>query len=349
MPLLTTIQEFCRTANDEQLQDAINLIQQEQQQRQQPTVADSVSANVQAEIERDSQVRTNAVPATPPNSLAIIKRQVYQMLNVPDTPAAKMALRRRGVNISELNLRTKSAWRHIWYQLQAEGSQPERASEPAPEIPTAAGNNWRPAGIEIEFAPPRGTRSRSFQHDVRRTLEQLERAGHISRGWNSELDASCGNEVVSPILYTREQFQNEVGIVKAAIEQLGGRASRKAGGHIHLDATGYNGRDYLKISRRYAELYSSLIEPQLLEYRRSNRYCQVTRTHSLIDERAANLSVFMAAQRTQACTRYRAVNGMSSHGTIEYRQGACILCRLMTMEAIMNWVDTLQAIHQHRV
>jgi hypothetical protein len=346
MPILTTIQEFCREANDEQLESALELIQDELSERQSSNQVRQVSPSVQQQIAQD------AAEQVMPRSMARIKRQVYDMLSVQNTPAVKRELQRAGINISELNLRTKSAWQSLWQQLVSQGYNQEPAPSQASQSVEIPAVQWRNTGVEIEFAPPRGRINSTFRFDVQRILRTLERDGRISSGWSSELDVSCGNEVVSPIIESREQFKREVGEVLTAIQRIGGRPVRKAGGHIHIDAEGYTGQDYLQISQRYAELYESTLKPQLMEYRINNRYCRVSRRHHVRGAAGDNLELFTVnriADQVQEYCRYRAVNGMSDHNTIEYRQGACFLYQEMTMERILHWVDTLQALHQHQL
>ena len=303
----------------------------------------------------EPETPTQTVPRQPdrrmPRTMNAIKQECYEALSVADTPALKRVLTSQGHGrwLRSLNLRTKAGWQSIWNFLhRANAAATDVPDAPVDMTPATVPNDleWRPCGIEIEFAPARRQAPRAMQAAMRRVLQELHANGHISEGWESQLDCSCGNEVVSPILYSREQFTHEVGIVREAIRSQGGRHTARAGGHVHIDCTGYTGDDYLAISTRYAEVYESTLQPQLMRGRHNNRYAIVTRRHTLAPD--ATRTITQAASYTQARDRYRAVNGLTgSKTTIEYRQGNCIINR--SIAEVTTWVDHLQALHQHRL
>jgi len=297
------------------------------------------------EQETDNEPAANQVNTTQPcpRKMKQIKRACYQMVDARDTRHLKQRLDRLGYShlITNINLRTKAGWKQVFHNLQNTGFSNSSSSHNQVQ--------WQPCGIEIEFSPNNRTTTQQLRRRIQCKLETMMDNGEISRGWESERDPSCGNEVISPILYSRQQFIDEVTKVRRVIIDLDGRFSTSAGGHVHIDASNHTGLDYLKISRRYLELLSSHVEPKLMRYRLSNRHCRATTVHSMSNDEADGRSIMAVARQTQAGARTRAVNGLTGKNTIEYRQGPCILSNSFGMNELVTWVDFLQALHQHQV
>lgn len=266
-----------------------------------------------------------------PSAMGEIKAEVYRRLHVENTKQAKRALVALGKAdlLQSANLRTKAGWLSILAELRSDAGDGETTC------------TWRQMGIEIEFAPPHGMRATTARLRLQ-TL--LENAGLSN--WESELDCSCGNEIVSPIITSREQFRRELTKVLNLIREFGGRFTRKAGTHVHIDAEEYTGQQGIDISRRYYEIFDTTLRPMLMDYRDGNRYSQRTLPHRHPQQFSG--SVIDAARAIQGGDRYRCVNLLAhiSHDTIEYRQYQCLLNRNESVDSFERWVDTLQRLHQ---
>lgn len=163
---------------------------------------------------------------------------------------------------------------------------------------------------------------------------------HYNEGWRAKSDLSIpenysygngeGTEYISKP-YRAEDMDKFQASLRALLMDADGRheAEDGCGLHVHLDrfCHGTNLRRWAKSSvwRTYTALVPTLkrVFPEILtDYRFDNSHC---------------------IEEFSDCSRYHSVNFCSTHGTIEFRQGAAT----MRLHSIVQWVETLLAIVAH--
>lgn len=191
-------------------------------------------------------------------------------------------------------------------------------------------NENRQFGVEIEFV--------ADAHQLSQLLIKARAAGlaieqegynHNTRNhWKIVSDASCGWELVSPILKGRQGLED---LEKAcqALNAVGVQVNKSCGLHVHHDTNGMNVNQLKNIFIIYAKLektFDSLVPAS----RRDNRYCRsliasdyTNRTVEQYIERISSLKN-VSQMESFLSDRYRKVNFQSylKYGTVEFRQHA---------------------------
>jgi hypothetical protein len=213
-------------------------------------------------------------------------------------------------------------------------------------------NEARSFGVEIEFI---GTDRQAVCDAIERrgVNASVESYNHRDSRmhWKITTDASCGNEIVSPVLVGQAGF-DQLQKVCEALHECGARITTACGLHVHHGARDIPAEAIARFVKLYAR-YEGVIDMLTSPSRRNdnNSYC-----HSLtnyfayeekyddLDNRAARgLSVLPSFMGT----RYTKVNleALLQHGTVEVRhhQGT------LDFQKIKAWVVFTQALLNHAV
>lgn len=201
-------------------------------------------------------------------------------------------------------------------------------------------------GVEVEFN--RESLSRLERH-MNAELEQhnisvaYEGYNHTTRNhWKLVTDASCGSELVSPVLQGNAGFR-ELKLVLQALNSFGITEPESACGvHIHLKPRNLTVEKVKNIYKRYAK-YEREIDSWMPPSRRGNRnqWC-----YSIISN--ANAPAFEAYQGNSFgqlvaslpnTARYHKVNlnSLTRYGTVEFRQHSAST----DYTKISNWIKFL--------
>lgn len=200
-------------------------------------------------------------------------------------------------------------------------------------------NEERTYGIEIEFLGGHSTRQRVNDlinaKGVDCRYENYNK--NVTSYWKIITDASCGSELVSPILKGRDGLA-QLKIVTEALEELNIKVDRRCGLHIHHDVNDYNAQEMKNLFNAYIK-YEKLIDSMLPKSRRGNRneYIGTLRyggTQAILD-RLRNVNTIEELQRIFS-TRYLKLNIQSytRFGTVEFRQHS----GTVEYEKIYNWI-----------
>ena len=160
--------------------------------------------------------------------------------------------------------------------------------------------------------------------------------------WKIVTDASCGYEMVSPILQGESGFF-DLKIVMDTMTGMGCRVNRQTGVHVHLEAVDLTALDVKNIVKRYSDNETE-IDQWFPNSRRGNNntYCQsVARGIGEIGSNDFILDTQSAADAAGAVrTRFTKVNlaSLTRYGTIEFRQHA----GSTDYAKISNWILFLQ-------
>mgnify|MGYP001039487292 FL=1 len=200
-------------------------------------------------------------------------------------------------------------------------------------------NNERTYGIEIEFLPS--------SHSREAIAQELRNAGinaysesynHTTKSnWKLITDASCGNELVSPVLKGHEGLE-EIKKVCAVLNRLGCRVNKSCGLHVHHYAGDLTVKNFRNLYISYAK-YEGLIDTLHPVSRRgnNNRYCRSLITYGY-DNLVARLDKCKTIDDIRGIfgTRYMKLNIESyvKYGTIEFRQAA----GTTDADKIINWI-----------
>lgn len=200
-------------------------------------------------------------------------------------------------------------------------------------------NNERTYGIEIEFL--QGPYSRET------IAQELRNAGinaysesynHTTKSnWKLITDASCGNELVSPVLKGREGLE-EIKKVCAVLNRLGCKVDKRCGLHVHHYAGDLSVKNFRNLYISYAK-YEGLIDTLQPISRRgnNNQYCRslITYGYNELVERLDRCKTINDI-RCIFGTRYMKLNIESyvKYGTIEFRQCA----GTTDASKIINWI-----------
>jgi len=196
-------------------------------------------------------------------------------------------------------------------------------------------------GIEIEYVGV--TRDELAQALVEAGIDaSVEHYNHSTRTyWKVITDASCGYEVVSPILEGQDGL-NQLEKVCEVMSEVGCAVNRHTGVHVHLDAADLTFLDAKHIVKRYYE-NETKIDSWFPRSRRANNnsYCgSIATTYNL-----SSLDVCQGENPVRNIVQYQRgrftklnTQSLRSHGTIEFRQHS----GSTDFSKIGNWVLFLQ-------
>ncbi|MGW5115241.1 amidoligase family protein [Streptomyces noursei] len=167
-----------------------------------------------------------------------------------------------------------------------------------------------------------------------------------SDGWRFEEDGSVnGGEIVSPILYdTRETWEALANVLEIIVRN-GGVFSKNTGGHIHVDASAFDGevehyRNFIRsVEANQGTLFRLFTDPERLAHRgfnyarpsssatpRLGRLSDLTRNFG--HSRMVNLESVgdgkVKGGRTRPHVEFRIPDGSSDPGVIQARVKACL-------------------------
>jgi hypothetical protein len=202
-------------------------------------------------------------------------------------------------------------------------------------------------GVELEFTFPVGNgHTREALAAAVRQLGigcNVEVYNHSVRAaWKIVTDATCGYEMVSPVLRGQAGL-NEVTKVCDAMVAYGCKVNKSCGLHVHVGVRGQQVEFFKNLIRLYASAEGA-IDSFLAPSRRgaASVWCQPVcvgagfETATTVDEVALTTSQTPGEMNVRNHTRYRKVNLQPywSHGTVEFRQ------HQGTVEAakVTNWV-----------
>ena len=213
-------------------------------------------------------------------------------------------------------------------------------------------NNSRGFGVEIEIRSHQVRSDGDAYHvstaQVARWLRNAgldarnERYNHETRTWwKVTTDASCGLEVVSPILYGEEGLEQVRKVVRK-LKAHGAVVDDLTGLHVHHDATDFTGKGLKQVLAMYGQWQESINELMAVT-RRNNYFCQPisrVRALSLIDATPDTWSVDQQARSLSHGGRYQALNlqAYAVHNTVEFRQHHGTL----DAERVVSWVVVTQ-------
>lgn len=199
----------------------------------------------------------------------------------------------------------------------------------------------RTFGTEIEFLA--GTASATEVAQALNTAgiachDETSHYNHDRRPyWKIVTDASCGLELVSPVL-SGEAGLVEIETVCSVLNSLRIKVSERCGLHVHVGANDLAKKEVAAVVSayaRYEKFFDSIVPPS----RRNNHYCQSLSnllTHA--DAKRFKNEPFQGYNRIIG-TRYCKVNleAYVKHGTIEFRQHS----GTVEAEKIVNWIVLL--------
>lgn len=199
----------------------------------------------------------------------------------------------------------------------------------------------RKFGIEIEYVGvDRATLADALtQAGITAVQESYNHT--TRRHWKVITDASCGYEIVSPILQGQSGI-DELEKVCEVMNEIGCSVNRHTGVHVHLDAADLTFLDAKNIVKRYHQ-NEAKIDSWFPESRRAsnNVYCgSIAHSYRLdrldVQTEESSVNTIVNYQRG----RFTKVNTQSlrTHGTIEFRQHS----GSTDFAKIGNWVLFLQ-------
>ena len=201
-------------------------------------------------------------------------------------------------------------------------------------------------GVEIEF-----TRANVNRDALARAITDAgvqcaaEGYNHATRSyWKIVTDASCGLEMVSPILQGENGFQ-QLKTVLDTMAEMGCTVNRSTGVHVHLEAADLTALDVKNIVTRYADNEAE-IDTWFPRSRRAsnNQYCSPVSQGIDVSFRNVDEGALDAERATSAQSymrhRFCKVNlaSLSRYNTIEFRQHA----GTTDFNKVSNWVMFLQ-------
>lgn len=200
-------------------------------------------------------------------------------------------------------------------------------------------NESRTYGIEIEFLGGHSTRQAVCDLINEKGVPcRYEDYNHnTTRYWKIITDASCGSELVSPILKGREGLE-QLKKVTEALEELDIKVDRKCGLHIHHDVNDFGIKEMKNLFTSYVK-FEKLFDSMLPKSRRgnNNQYCQTMRKYGTEGtlEQLRNAKTITDLQQI-FYTRYVKLNIQSyvRYGTVEFRQHSGTI----EFEKIYNWI-----------
>ena len=247
-------------------------------------------------------------------------------MNYRELQKALKVYRAAGLTVIKLNQKTailRAEYDRIQEQLQR-------------QRPTAEGELT--FGVEIEILNTIDRSAIATALEAEGISAASEFYNHRTTTWWKVItDASCGLEVVSPIL-SGEQGLNELHKVCEVLTRIGCKVDKSCGIHVHIGADALGVSKVKSVIKRWLSNESNLDSIQPLSRRgRSNTYCEplsdTIRTH-LID----NCFTIEDLANIQS-TRYSKLNLQSyrTHRTIEFRHHS----GSTDSTKITNWVKFL--------
>ena len=200
-------------------------------------------------------------------------------------------------------------------------------------------NNERTYGIEIEFLQGHASRE-TIAQELRNAGINAYSEGYnhnTARYWKMITDASCGNELVSPVLKGKEGLE-EIKKVCSVLNRLGCKVDKRCGLHVHHYAGDLSVGNFRNLFTSYAK-YEGLIDKLQPMSRRgqNNPYCRSLLFYGY-DRLVSELDRCKTIDdmRNIFCTRYMKLNIESyvKYGTIEFRQCA----GTTDASKIINWI-----------
>jgi hypothetical protein len=198
----------------------------------------------------------------------------------------------------------------------------------------------RKFGVEIEFQGNADQLERNLNNAG--ISARREGYNHNTRPhWKIVSDASCGWEVVSPILQGEDGLY-QLETVCETMSNSNVTITRSTGVHVHLDASDLTTTDITQVVKRYQENEEEL-DTWFPRSRRGNNntYCRsindcmrLTDINAFTD--ATTKSTVVRNQRNRFCKLN--LHSLMTHGTIEFRQHA----GSTDFNKIGNWVLFLQ-------
>ena len=251
-------------------------------------------------------------------------------MNYRELQRALKGYRTSGLTTIKLNQKTailRAEYDRITGILQAEQDN-QRAQNP----------NSLTFGVEIEILSTIDRSAIATALQAEGINAVVESYNHqTQRHWKVITDASCGWEIVSPIL-SGEQGLNELKKVCEVLTRVGCKVDKHCGLHVHIGADALGIAKVRSVVKRWLSNESNLDTIQPSERRgRSNMYCEplaaTMRTH-LIDN-CFNIEDLANIQST----RYSKLNLQSyrTHKTIEFRHHS----GSTNATEITNWVKFL--------
>tara|TARA_R100001440_G_scaffold19195_2_gene32447 strand:- start:18790 stop:19812 length:1023 start_codon:yes stop_codon:yes gene_type:complete len=201
-------------------------------------------------------------------------------------------------------------------------------------------------GVEVEFN--RESLSRLERH-MNAELEQhnisvaYEGYNHTTRNhWKLVTDASCGSELVSPVLQGSAGFR-ELKLVLQALNSFGiTEPESTCGVHIHLKPRNLTVEKVKNIYKRYAK-YEREIDSWMPPSRRGNRnqwcYSIISNANAPAFEAYQGNSFYELVASLPNSIRYHKVNlrSLTRYGTVEFRQHSAST----DYTKISNWIKFL--------
>jgi hypothetical protein len=150
--------------------------------------------------------------------------------------------------------------------------------------------------------------------------------------WKIVSDASCGLELVSPILYGEDGLDKVKRICNAA-KKVGLRVSTRCGLHVHHDASFITQpQQFIDLVANYKH-FEDLLDAIQPNHRQgaNNRYCLPTKKFANVD--AESVRYLLAYTQRN---RYMKLNVMSylRHGTVEFRHHSATF----DWKRVTNWI-----------
>lgn len=171
-------------------------------------------------------------------------------------------------------------------------------------------------GVEIEHHGVAQSSSAQRMRELGLSAEAQDYNHRVQSQWKSITDASCGYEVVSPILSGENGFE-QVALAMQAIREMGGSVSTRCGLHVHLDMSDLDGAAIARFVETYVDAQAQ-INAMMPPSRRVNGFCRPWDRYDL-----ETVTRQLRSTRTvNYYERYRTINVCSfpKYGTIEVRQ-----------------------------
>lgn len=205
-------------------------------------------------------------------------------------------------------------------------------------------------GVEIEYVGA-DVSQQAIATALRSAGVDAEVQGYnhrVQNCWKLITDASCGYEIVSPILRGEDGFE-QIRKVCAVLNRFNARVNRSTGLHVHIgfaDATLKQFKNLLKTFAKYEEGIDMLMPPS--RRANNNRYCASLCNRSTFDtdeETAAKVNAYFRSVdscrnlddvRSMTSNRFVKLNTQSywRYGTIEVRHHS----GTTDADKIINWV-----------
>ena len=191
-------------------------------------------------------------------------------------------------------------------------------------------------GVEIEHHGVAQHSSAQRMRELGLAAEAQDYNHRVQSQWKSITDASCGYEVVSPILSGQNGFE-QVSLAMQAIREMGGSVSTRCGLHVHLDMSDLDGEQIARFVESYVAAQTE-INTLMPPSRRNNGFC---RSWDAYDLQTVTRSL-RSTRTVNYYERYRTINVCSfpKYGTIEVRQHQGTL----NASKIEAWIKLMMAL-----